>query len=129
MKLADHHFSDGLPIGGLGADLGLQVTGLAARTAIVGAVLTKTNFIEALAQHAVLVAAARPFRLVTDSADEFLGHGGRVSRFNGPGNGTMVDVLAGASFRMIESLVRLTLQNTDVNLEGSPHLPGGLSHV
>jgi len=72
----------------------LQVAGFAAGTAIVGAVFAQADLIKALAEHAVLVAGAGPFRLVTDSAHEFLGHSGRVPRFGFSGQGTMVDGLA-----------------------------------
>jgi hypothetical protein len=72
----------------------LQVTGLAAWTAIINAVFAQADFIEALAQSAVLVAGATSLRLVADHAHEFLGHSGRLSRFWLPGNAPMVDGLA-----------------------------------
>jgi hypothetical protein len=72
----------------------LQITSLAAGAAIVNAVFTQADFIEALAQSAVLVAGAASLRLVADHAHEFLGHGGRLSRFGLSGNGPMVNGLA-----------------------------------
>jgi hypothetical protein len=84
----------GLPAGVLAPNLGLQITRLAAGTAIVCAVFTKADLIEALAQRAVLVAGAVPLGLVADHAHEFFGHSGRLSRFLLSGNGTMVDGLA-----------------------------------
>jgi hypothetical protein len=72
----------------------LQITSLATGAAIVNAVFAQANFIEALAQSAVLVAGAASLRLVADHAHEFLGHGGRLSRFGFSGNGPMVDGLA-----------------------------------
>src|SRR6267154_4766133 len=83
-----------LPAGILAADLGVQVTGIAAGRAVVGAVLTQADFKEALAKHAVLVAGASPFQLVTDPAYKFFGHNGRLARFGFWSNGTMVDGLA-----------------------------------
>lgn len=50
-----------LPAGALAANLGLQVAGFAAGTAIVGAVFAQADLIKTLAQHAVLVAGAGPF--------------------------------------------------------------------
>ncbi|MGC2745205.1 MAG: hypothetical protein WA672_18705 [Candidatus Angelobacter sp.] len=84
----------GLPTGVLAADLGLQVTSLAAGTAIINAVFAQADFIKALAQGAVLVTGAASFRLIADHAHEFFGHGGRLSRFGASGNGPMVDGLA-----------------------------------
>jgi hypothetical protein len=69
----------------------LKVAGFAAGTAIVNAVFAQAGIIQALAQGAVFVAGAASFRLVADHALEFLGHGGRLARFGGSGNGTMVD--------------------------------------
>jgi hypothetical protein len=84
----------GLPAGVLASNLGLQVASLAAGAAVVNAVFTQADFIEALAQSAVLVAGAAPLRLVADHAHKFFGHGGRLSRFRLSGNGPMVDGLA-----------------------------------
>lgn len=50
-----------LPAGALAANLGLQIAGFAAGTAIVGAVFAQADLIKALAQHAVFVAGAGPF--------------------------------------------------------------------
>ena len=83
-----------LPTRALASDLGLQVTRFAAGAAIVGAVLAQADLIKALAEHAVFVAGACPFRLVTDRAHEFLGHSRRVPRFGFSEQGTMVDGLA-----------------------------------
>jgi hypothetical protein len=84
----------GLPVGIFASNLGLQVASLAAGAAVVNAVFTQADFIEALAQSAVLVAGAAPLRLVADHAHKFFGHGGRLSRFRLSGNGPMVDGLA-----------------------------------
>lgn len=51
----------GLPAGAFAANLGLQIAGFAAGTAIVCAVFAQADLIKALAQHAVLVAGAGPF--------------------------------------------------------------------
>ncbi len=75
-----------LPAGVLAADLGLEVAGFAAGTAIVNAVFTQADFIQALAKRAVLVAGAGPLLLVAHHAFEFLGHGGRVTQFPCAGN-------------------------------------------
>jgi hypothetical protein len=83
-----------LPTGVLAPNLGLQVTSFAARTTIVNAVFAQADFVEALAQRAVLVTGAGSFWLVADHAHEFLGHSGRLSRIRLSGNGTMVDGLA-----------------------------------
>ena len=88
------------PTGAFAAHLGLEVAGFAAWTAIVNAVLTQADFIEALAQTAVLVAGAGSLRLVADHAHKFFGHGGRLSRFWLSGNGPMVDDLAVDEVRM-----------------------------
>ena len=72
----------------------MQVAGLAAWTAVINAVFTQADFIEALAQSAILVTGAASLRLVADHAHEFLGHGGRLARFGFSGNGPMVDGLA-----------------------------------
>lgn len=50
-----------LPAGALAANLGLQVTGFAAGTAIVCAVFAQADLKEALAQAAIFVAGAGPF--------------------------------------------------------------------
>ncbi|MGZ7061112.1 MAG: hypothetical protein ACXVJU_17655, partial [Candidatus Angelobacter sp.] len=89
----------GLPAGVLAPDLGLQVTGFAAGTAVVNAVFAQADFIEALAQRAIPVAGAASFGLVADHAHEFLGHSGRLSRFGFSGNGPMVDGLAVEGYR------------------------------
>jgi hypothetical protein len=83
-----------LPTGTLATDLGLQVTGLAAGTAIVNSVFAEADFIEALAQRAVFVTGAASFWLVANHAHEFFGHGERLSRFGISGNEPMVDGLA-----------------------------------
>jgi hypothetical protein len=59
----------------------LQITGFAARAAIIDAVLTQSNLIKALAQATVFVAGAASLRLIADHAHEFFGHGGRLARF------------------------------------------------
>jgi hypothetical protein len=105
----------GLPAGVLAANLGLQVASLAAGAAIVNAVFTQADFIEALAQSAVLVARAAPLRLVADHAHKFFGHGGRLSRFRLSGNGPMVDGLAvtkSPSLPPHPAPVRKTLEST-----------------
>jgi hypothetical protein len=79
-----------------GCVLGLQVAGFAAGTAVILAVFAQADFIETLAEPAVFVAGAGPFGQVADGAEIFLGHGERLSRKAAPGNGTMVDGLAGA---------------------------------
>jgi hypothetical protein len=86
--------ADRLPAGALAANLGLEVAGFAAGAAIVNAIFTQADFIEALAQRAVFVAGARSLRLVADHAHEFFGHGGRLARFALSGNKPMVDGLA-----------------------------------
>ena len=69
----------------------MQVASFAAGTAVINTVFTQADFIEALAQRAILVAGAASFRLVADHAHEFFGHVRRLSRFRLPGNGPMVD--------------------------------------
>jgi hypothetical protein len=76
-----------LPTGTLAADLSLQVTCFPAGTAIVNAVFTQADFIEALAQRAIFIAGAASLRLVANHAHEFFGHGGRLARFALSGNG------------------------------------------
>jgi hypothetical protein len=71
--------------------LGLQVARFATGAAIVNAVFAQADLKQALAQRAVFVAGAASFRLVADHAHKFLGHSGRLARFGGSGNGTMVD--------------------------------------
>jgi hypothetical protein len=83
-----------LPTGAFATDLRLQVTRFTAGTAIVNAVFTQADFVEALAQRAVFVAGAASLRLVANHAHEFFGHGGRLSRFRVSGNRPMVDDLA-----------------------------------
>lgn len=106
-----------LPDGVLVPDLGLQIAGFAAGTTIVYAVFAQADFKEALAQRAVFVAGTGPFRLVTDHAHVFLGHNGRLARFGGSGNGTMVDdpaAQSGAKIpgRMVETgLMRREMPN------------------
>jgi len=75
-----------LPAGALASHLGLQVAGFAAGAAIVNAVFTQADFIEALAQRAVLVAGATPLRLIANHAHEFFGHGRSLARFCHAGN-------------------------------------------
>ena len=72
----------------------MQIAGFAAGTAVINTVFTQADFIEALAERAVLIAGAASFRLVADHAHEFFGHVRRLSRFGLPGNGPMVDDLA-----------------------------------
>lgn len=86
--------SEQLPAGAFAADLGLQIARFTAGTAIVNAVFTQADFIEALAQRAIFVAGAASLRLVANHAHEFFGHGGRLSRFRVSGNRPMVDDLA-----------------------------------
>jgi len=78
----------------------LQVAGFTARAAIINAVFTQADFIEALAQRAVFIAGAASLRLVANHAHEFFGHGGRLARFALSGNGPMVDDLAGTAVRL-----------------------------
>ena len=72
----------------------MQITGFAAWTAVMNTVFAKADFIEALAERAVLVAGAASLRVVADHAHEFFGHGGRLSRIRLCSNGPMVDDLA-----------------------------------
>jgi hypothetical protein len=87
--------SNGLPTGALAADLGLQVAGFPTGSAVINSIFTQADFIEALAESAVLIAGAGPLRLVADHARKFFGHSRRLSRFCLSGNGPMVDGLAG----------------------------------
>jgi hypothetical protein len=68
----------------------LQVASFPAGTAIIDAVLTQTDLIQALAEAAILVTGAASLRVIADHAHEFLGHSGRLTRFLSSGNGTMV---------------------------------------
>lgn len=61
------------------AILRLHVASFAAGTAIIVAVLTQADLVEALAETAVFIAGAAPLRLVADAADKFLGHPGRLA--------------------------------------------------
>jgi hypothetical protein len=69
----------------------LQVAGFPAGTAIINTVLTQTDLIQALAEAAILVTGAASLRVIADHAHELFGHGGRLARFSGFGNGSMVD--------------------------------------
>jgi hypothetical protein len=70
MQQTDHPITaiTGSPDLGLDCILGLQVAGFTAGTAIINAIFAQADFIQALAQRAVFVAAAGTLRLVTDHA-------------------------------------------------------------
>jgi hypothetical protein len=76
-----------LPTGTLASDLGLQVAGFTAGAAIVNAIFTQADFIEALAQRAIFIAGAASFRLIAHHAHEFFCHAARLARFGLSGNG------------------------------------------
>jgi hypothetical protein len=77
---------DWLPAGALAAYLGLQIARFPAGAAIVNAIFTQADFVEALAERAIFIAGAASLRLVADHAHEFFGHGGRLSRISRAGN-------------------------------------------
>ena len=84
----------------------MQVAGFPAGTAIINAVLTQTDLIQALAEAAILVTGAASFRVIADHAHEFPGHSGRLARFGGFSNGTMVGdpVVSGRQDRPLPGL-------------------------
>ena len=76
--------SDGLLPGSV---LCLEVAGFAAGNAVVHAIFTEANVIQALAQAAVFDAGTGPFRHFADAATKLIGHSGRLARFALRSNG------------------------------------------